>query len=326
MACQKVHKQGKIKVMVSIQSFIHPYIFSQRSKDVGMELCILTITFIFPRLCTFWHAIPRLEFIVCWPLNYHIALAPLLMSSDSALFTSCFAYVLKFVSILKGRFSEGERKWMDSQSNLEEDRRLRKLPLWNFGVLQFEFLKLSNQFQHEAKALGLQLKIMVTSQCPSNDTDNATRCLTRDCSNVSNVKGTCLYKMIVIGSLQDSFLKLIILARFWRTRDGLAEPTAASNYIFESVQQPLQAYRLERPREWLHEQRQTDSRIAKVAPGVAKSLPMIVSNALLTMQYAESATRKDTFRQYASPQWRLAECWARMNRTWMMFSWEQWRS
>ena len=54
--------------------------------------------------------------------------------------------------------------------------------------------------------------------------------------------------MIVIGSLQDSFLKLIILARFWRTRDGLAEPTAASNYIFESVQQPLQAYRLERPR------------------------------------------------------------------------------
>ena len=40
MACQKVHKQGKIKVMVSIQSFIHPNIFSQRSKDVGMGLCI----------------------------------------------------------------------------------------------------------------------------------------------------------------------------------------------------------------------------------------------------------------------------------------------
>ena len=35
MACQKVHKQGRIKVMVSIQSLIHPYIFSQRSKDVG---------------------------------------------------------------------------------------------------------------------------------------------------------------------------------------------------------------------------------------------------------------------------------------------------
>ena len=29
MACQKVHKQGTIKVMVSIQSLIHPNIFSQ---------------------------------------------------------------------------------------------------------------------------------------------------------------------------------------------------------------------------------------------------------------------------------------------------------
>ena len=28
MACQKVHKQGRIKVMVSIQSLIHPYIFT----------------------------------------------------------------------------------------------------------------------------------------------------------------------------------------------------------------------------------------------------------------------------------------------------------
>ena len=140
--------------------------------------------------------------------------------------------------------------------------RLRKLPLWNLGELQFEFLELSDQFEHEVKAVGLQLKIMVTSQCPSNDT-YATRCLTRDCSNVSNVEGTCLYKMIVIGSLQDSFLKLIILARFWRTRDSLAEPTAANNYIFESVQQPLQAYRLERPREWLHEQRQTDCRMSE---------------------------------------------------------------
>ena len=42
MACQKVHKQGKIKVMVSIQSFIHPYIFSQRSKDVGMDEALYT--------------------------------------------------------------------------------------------------------------------------------------------------------------------------------------------------------------------------------------------------------------------------------------------
>ena len=29
MACQKVHKQGTIKVMVSIQSLIHLYIFLQ---------------------------------------------------------------------------------------------------------------------------------------------------------------------------------------------------------------------------------------------------------------------------------------------------------
>ena len=63
MACQKVHKQGRIKVMVSIQSLIHPYIFSQRSKDVGTGLCILTITFILPCLCTFWHAIPTSPFI-----------------------------------------------------------------------------------------------------------------------------------------------------------------------------------------------------------------------------------------------------------------------
>ena len=34
MACKKVHKQGSIKVMVNIQSLIHPYIFSQKSKDV----------------------------------------------------------------------------------------------------------------------------------------------------------------------------------------------------------------------------------------------------------------------------------------------------
>ena len=63
MVCQKVHKQGRIKVMVSIQSLIHPYIFSQRSKDVGTGLCILTITFILPCLCTFWHTIPTSPFI-----------------------------------------------------------------------------------------------------------------------------------------------------------------------------------------------------------------------------------------------------------------------
>ena len=32
MVCQKVHKQGRIKVMVNIQSLIHPYIFAQKSK------------------------------------------------------------------------------------------------------------------------------------------------------------------------------------------------------------------------------------------------------------------------------------------------------
>ena len=63
MACQKVHKQGKIKVMVNIQSLIYSYIFSQRSKDVGTGLCIFTITFIFPCLYTFWHAIPTSPFI-----------------------------------------------------------------------------------------------------------------------------------------------------------------------------------------------------------------------------------------------------------------------
>ena len=63
MACQKVHKQGRIKVMVNIQRLIHPYIFSQRSKDVGIGLCIFTITFILPCLCTFWHAIPTSLFI-----------------------------------------------------------------------------------------------------------------------------------------------------------------------------------------------------------------------------------------------------------------------
>ena len=36
LACQKVHKQGKTKVMVNIQSIIHPYIFAQTSKEVGM--------------------------------------------------------------------------------------------------------------------------------------------------------------------------------------------------------------------------------------------------------------------------------------------------
>ena len=108
--------------------------------------------------------------------------------------------------------------------------RLRKLPLWNLGELQFEFLELSDQFEHEVKAVGLQLKIMVTSQCPSNDT-YATRCLTRDCSNVSNVEGTCLYKMIVIGSLQDYFptqrniawAQDYMRSLYWLVHSGLAD-------------------------------------------------------------------------------------------------------
>ena len=44
MACQKVHKQGRMKVMVNIQTLIHPYIFSQKIKNVEKGLCIFTIT------------------------------------------------------------------------------------------------------------------------------------------------------------------------------------------------------------------------------------------------------------------------------------------
>ena len=32
MACQKVHKQGRVKVMLNIQSLIHPNIFSQEQR------------------------------------------------------------------------------------------------------------------------------------------------------------------------------------------------------------------------------------------------------------------------------------------------------
>ena len=64
MACQKVQKQGRTKVMVNTQSLIYPYIISQKSKDVGTGLCIFTITFILPCLCTFWYAISTLLFIL----------------------------------------------------------------------------------------------------------------------------------------------------------------------------------------------------------------------------------------------------------------------
>ena len=53
----------KDKIDGKYTSLIRPYIFSQRSKDVGMGLCILTITFILPCLCTFWHIIPTSPFI-----------------------------------------------------------------------------------------------------------------------------------------------------------------------------------------------------------------------------------------------------------------------
>ena len=58
MACQKVHKQGRIKVMVNIQSLIH-----HKNKDPGKGLCVFAIMFILPCLCKFWHAIPTSLFI-----------------------------------------------------------------------------------------------------------------------------------------------------------------------------------------------------------------------------------------------------------------------
>ena len=41
----------------------YPYIFSQKSKDVGIGFCIFTITFILPCFCTFWHATPTSLFL-----------------------------------------------------------------------------------------------------------------------------------------------------------------------------------------------------------------------------------------------------------------------
>ena len=57
MACQRGTQAGKDKNdgKMYVRSFIHPYIFSQKSKDVGKGLCIITITFILPCLCTFLH-------------------------------------------------------------------------------------------------------------------------------------------------------------------------------------------------------------------------------------------------------------------------------
>ena len=52
MACQKVHEQERIEVMVNIQSFI-PTSF-HKTADVGIGLCIFTITSILSCSCTFW--------------------------------------------------------------------------------------------------------------------------------------------------------------------------------------------------------------------------------------------------------------------------------
>ena len=62
MACQKVHKQGRIKVMVSIQSPVPTSLLLCEKMQGWMRLCIFTITFILPCLCTFWHAIPTSPF------------------------------------------------------------------------------------------------------------------------------------------------------------------------------------------------------------------------------------------------------------------------
>ena len=61
MACQKVHEQERIEVMVNIQSFI-PTSF-HKTADVGIGLCIFTITSILSCSCTFWHVIPTSHFI-----------------------------------------------------------------------------------------------------------------------------------------------------------------------------------------------------------------------------------------------------------------------
>ena len=63
MVCQKVHKQGRIKVMVSIQSRVPTSLLLCEKMQGWMRLCILTITIILPCLCTFWHAIPTSPFI-----------------------------------------------------------------------------------------------------------------------------------------------------------------------------------------------------------------------------------------------------------------------
>ena len=62
MACQK-RKQTRKNESDGKDTKPSPYIFSQKSKDVGIGLCIFTITLILPCLCTFWHGIPTSLFI-----------------------------------------------------------------------------------------------------------------------------------------------------------------------------------------------------------------------------------------------------------------------
>ena len=57
---KRTQTREDITVKVNIKSLIHPYIFSQQSKDLGVDeaLYIYLHCYILPCLCTFWHAIP----------------------------------------------------------------------------------------------------------------------------------------------------------------------------------------------------------------------------------------------------------------------------
>ena len=55
----KSNTNKDLKVKVNIQSLIHPYIFSQYSEDVGMVLCIFTLTF--RSLSVFLFGMPSLQ-------------------------------------------------------------------------------------------------------------------------------------------------------------------------------------------------------------------------------------------------------------------------
>ena len=51
MACKKIHGQGKIKVIVNIQSLIHPYIFSQK---ITQKIALLQPHTFNSLPCGFW--------------------------------------------------------------------------------------------------------------------------------------------------------------------------------------------------------------------------------------------------------------------------------